>query len=283
VAAGADFPAYLFDLLVEGRRTFPQAYRVGVYARNWSKDVGWLAQHLRAWRSGRVRTSPLATLARETLHVLGGRERSDTFTLDDWRPGVGEVGALARLVTDGAARTLRGRWAGLGPVRRARAARAAAAWRSARRVLFVCKGNICRSPFAERLAVARDATRRYESAGYYPKTGRPSPDTALTVAPEFGLELETHRSQIVTAEQMARADLVVIFDEENRRELARAFPGERRKVHYLGALLPDGEATITDPYGGTPDDFRRCYARIGAALARVLAPGSASVSIRPSG
>src|SRR5262249_8493970 len=45
--AGADFPFYLYQMLVEGRREFPQDYRIGVYSRNWSRDLVWLREDIR--------------------------------------------------------------------------------------------------------------------------------------------------------------------------------------------------------------------------------------------
>lgn len=97
VAAGADFPYYLYQLLVEGRRSFPRQYRVGLYARNWSRDAVWLLQNLQADRSDpTLMTVPLASVALEVRHLLTLRERSDTFTLDDPVPGLMEIYALLK-------------------------------------------------------------------------------------------------------------------------------------------------------------------------------------------
>src|SRR6185369_415495 len=83
--AGADFPFHLYQMLVEGRREFPQSYQHGVYCRNWTRDVIWLRENLRAPTGEGV---PVGTVLREFAGALAGRESSDTFVLDDPAPGV---------------------------------------------------------------------------------------------------------------------------------------------------------------------------------------------------
>jgi predicted ATP-grasp superfamily ATP-dependent carboligase len=97
VAAGADFPRYLYQLLVEGRREFPRVYRVGLYARNWLKDAAWLRANFAASRSDPcLATVPPWRIAGELAHVLTLRERSDTLVLDDPAPAFAEIGAAVR-------------------------------------------------------------------------------------------------------------------------------------------------------------------------------------------
>lgn len=97
VAAGVDFPYYLYQLLLERRRSFPAGYRVGLYARNWSRDAVWLLQNLRADRSDpTLMTLPLPRVLLEVKQLLTLRERSDTFTLDDPLPGLAEIFSLVK-------------------------------------------------------------------------------------------------------------------------------------------------------------------------------------------
>jgi predicted ATP-grasp superfamily ATP-dependent carboligase len=99
IAAGVDFPYYLYQLLVERRRTFPAGYRIGLYARNWSRDAVWLVQNLKADRSDpTLMTVPLPRVLGEVKHLLTLRERSDTFTLDDPLPGLAEIFSLLKKV-----------------------------------------------------------------------------------------------------------------------------------------------------------------------------------------
>ncbi|HYV35012.1 MAG TPA: hypothetical protein VE988_04855 [Gemmataceae bacterium] len=98
LAAGADFPFALFQFLVNGRREFDQRYREGVYCRNWSLDLEWQRLNRHADHSDPTLASrPLSAVCKDLCrNVLAGREHSDTFTLDDPRPGLAEIFQLAR-------------------------------------------------------------------------------------------------------------------------------------------------------------------------------------------
>jgi len=110
VSAGVDFPFYLYQLIVEGKRSFPGGYRVGIHARNWSRDVVWMWQNFKADRSDpTLVTVPLGHVLLEFRHLLTLKERSDTFTLDDPRPGLAEVGELIRKGWSSVFRNVRGR------------------------------------------------------------------------------------------------------------------------------------------------------------------------------
>jgi protein-tyrosine phosphatase len=134
-------------------------------------------------------------------------------------------------------------------------------------LVFVCKGNICRSPFAEgyaRRTLAGGVEVR--SAGYYPKNDRPCPDEAVRAAREAGIDLAPHRSALLGEDALRRADAVFVFDRHNWRTVVERFPFARPKLHLLGDLAGNRAREIRDPYGGTLDDFRAAYRRISGAL-----------------
>jgi protein-tyrosine-phosphatase len=160
-------------------------------------------------------------------------------------------------------------------VRRRLRRRALEAW-SQETIAFVCRGNICRSPFAERLLNGELAGRTV-SAGYLPEAGRPSPDLAVDVADGLGVDLRSHRSRVVDQEFVDDADAIFVFDEENYRTIRRDFPAARPNLHFLGALAEDGPLFIPDPYGGAPEKYEAVYGRIIDLAAR----GAASAA-RPT-
>jgi protein-tyrosine-phosphatase len=166
----------------------------------------------------------------------------------------------------------RRRWYGVPFVRRRLAQRALRGWHGGT-LAFVCLGNICRSPFAERLANQRlDGTQRVLSAGYFPEKGRRSPATAIDVARKLGVDLAGHRSRVLDEGIVRDADAIFVFDADNHRRV-RAYPGARRKLHFMGSLAPDGPLFIADPYGGSARDYEVTYRRIEALIER--ATGSA--------
>ncbi len=280
VASGVDFPAQLYDLLVEGRRHPRIAYRTGQYARSLTNDAYRLVRDLgdRAVplpaRLGRVGADVLGGLGR----TLVGRERTDSFALDDLGPWFAEWGEIGAWVAGGVGRRLpvlarlraaRRRRAFLARLRPPRPAAAPPL-----RLLVLCYGNICRSPFATTLLQRALAESRPDiavsQAGFLPREGRPSPATAIEQAAALGVDLAPHASHFATDEVVAAADAILVFDGHHLAELARRGLSAEGRLAMLGDFAdPPGE--IEDPYGGTPDTYRGTYARIAAAADRLVA------------
>ena len=141
------------------------------------------------------------------------------------------------------------------------------AWREAENLLFVCLGNVCRSPFAERLAQARIGDgRRASSAGHYPVAGRRPPQEALASGRKFDVDLGSHRSRVLSAGMIEEADAVFVFDEANYRAVVSESPDAASRTHFLSALSDDGSGEIADPFGGPPALYDRVYGEIAAAI-----------------
>lgn len=266
VAAGADFPFYLYEMLVHGRTDFPTSYQPETYCRNLSQEINWLMANWRAdKRDPTLRTLPWSSVAGESLNVLRLREHSDTFVLDDPAPGAAEIARIADIATrrarDAAARIFRS----LPPVRRWHRARLQRRLRQARSILFVCHGNICRSPFAELYArqalSAGGGAMVIRSSGYFPRSGRTSPDAAIAAAAEFGVALGSHRSSVLSQKLIDDAGVIFVFDQDNYRQLARRYPWAAERTFFLG-IAGDGPTEISDPYGQSVEHFRECYRSI---------------------
>lgn len=115
VAAGADFPLALYQLLVEGRSRVQQRYREELYCRNLTWDLSWQLQNLRANRSDdTLNIRPRLKDLLDTLaHIIAVREHMDSFTLDDPWPLLAELAQIGRACAAyahaGAGRLLSGR------------------------------------------------------------------------------------------------------------------------------------------------------------------------------
>lgn len=268
VAAGADFPFALYQLWVHDQRKFEQSYRVGLYCRNPVSDALWFLQNLRADRSDpTLATLPLTTVLAEVGHVLTGRERFDTFTFDDPLPAIAEP---LRYLRRGAGRLglrARARWASLPPVRARQRAHTQALAKRAKHVVFLCWGNICRSPFAGYYAQrVWPADLEITSRGLHYQQARLSPPDAVTAAREHGIDLDAHRSALITAEEVKQADMIVCFDELVRRELLARHPEARNKAVRFGTLSPSGPVSVSDPFSRGLAAFRDAYQQIKQTL-----------------
>lgn len=194
-----------------------------------------------------------------------GGERDGTSPDEEAR----RISPLRRLRD--AAKAVRGRInRALHPLWRRRALRAVDEAGFPSRVLFVCHGNICRSPYAEKV-LEREARGRLGavSAGLM-GPDRPAPEAALRVAAERGVDLEEHRSRLVSDDLLRSAALVVVMDPYQARAL-RDRHGFRQSL-VLGDLDPEPvrRRPIRDPIFRPPEFFREVYGRIDRCVAAML-------------
>ncbi|OYV72144.1 MAG: hypothetical protein B7Z72_05445, partial [Gemmatimonadetes bacterium 21-71-4] len=129
------------------------------------------------------------------------------------------------------------------------------------RLLFVCTGNICRSPMAaaiaQRLLDGRGRTDvAVASAGTAAWDGAPASEGAYLVALEHNLDLSAHRARQLTSDLVADADCVLGMS-AHHVERAVALGGDG-KSHLLGAYAgrSAGDAQVDDPFGGDLDEYR---------------------------
>lgn len=129
------------------------------------------------------------------------------------------------------------------------------------RVLFVCLGNICRSPTAEgvlqHLVDAAGADVEIDSAGTSAHhVGERADARMRRHASQRGYDL-TSRSRQVTASDFARFDHIIAMDDSNLRALQRRCPAEHaRKLAKLTDWCTEHDATeVPDPYYGGPAGF----------------------------
>lgn len=140
------------------------------------------------------------------------------------------------------------------------------------RVLFVCHGNICRSPFAEHAARARLGDAIHVSSAGFIGPGRPSPTEAITAARELGVDLTAHRSTLLTAAAARAANLVVVMTASQARAVRRlGVPAAQ--VLVLGDLDPrDVELrSIPDPIEQPLAVFQACFQRADRCVAELTA------------
>ena len=139
---------------------------------------------------------------------------------------------------------------------------------STKSILFVCKGNICRSPFAAEYAKVAISSKEIciASAGYYPASGRPSPKNAQLASEQLDVLLGSHRSEQLTQQHILESDLVIVFDEENYDRVRNEYSNSVDKVFLLQHINRTGSLFIEDPYGSTKDRFVATYRDIKCSI-----------------
>jgi protein-tyrosine phosphatase len=151
------------------------------------------------------------------------------------------------------------------------------------RILFVCMGNICRSPSAEgvmrglvREAGLQDAIEMDSAGTGGWLAGEPPDRRATFAARERGVLLEGAARQVTRAD-FEDFDLLLAMDRENLYDLCAVAPDDasRAKVRLLREYDPEavaaGDLEVPDPYHGGPDGFERVLDLVEAACRGLLA------------
>jgi RpiB/LacA/LacB family sugar-phosphate isomerase len=145
-----------------------------------------------------------------------------------------------------------------------------------RTVLFVCTGNICRSPMAQGLFADLIRGRRdieVTSAGIGAVGGQPPSPHSVEVMAELGLDIRNIRSKPLMAELVRRADFIFVMTYGHLDSMLLLFPSAAEKTFLIREFetdLPVMEREVSDPIGQSREVYRECRDQLRAALPRLL-------------
>jgi len=290
IDAGVNFPWLTYQLAAAGRlESAETSYRVGVKSRWFLGDLDQLL--LRLWKSdeqlGLAPGSPTKGRAvRDFFTWTDPLTRPEVFRLGDMRPALYEFHSYLRQLVGAVLEGIRSRipnrrmigekiyWKLLGVLGRQ------ASWlrkhvpQPVRKILVLCKGNICRSPFAAELLRQR-ADRlgvpvQVASAGLEAMSNQEAYPLAKRTALRYGIHLSAHRTTPLSRDMVSEADLILVMETSQLQTMREQYPHASRKVLLLGRFGGAGEYEIPDPYGGTVDTFIRCYDQLTKACDRLL-------------
>jgi protein-tyrosine phosphatase len=138
-------------------------------------------------------------------------------------------------------------------------------WHHCRRLIFVCSGNICRSPYAQ------EAARRHGiaavSCGTHTNNGLPAEPAAIREAARRGVDLSAHRTTKWDDLAIEKGDVIVAMQLRHALTVLSRARAEAYPVVMFSSLLP-GFATVWDPFGKPDEQFRQVFDLIDAGIAR---------------
>ena len=148
-----------------------------------------------------------------------------------------------------------------------------------KKIMFVCRGNICRSTFAEfylrkKLEAKKNYSYHIDSCGIFANNGNRSTETAVKAAKLFGVNLESHKSKKIDRKSINTFNAVFVMEHWQKLSLEKEYELPARKVILLAQYDLDGNKkptgweryNIVDPYGKGMDVYQGCYTRIKNAI-----------------
>ena len=129
-------------------------------------------------------------------------------------------------------------------------------WDSVDRLVFVCKGNICRSAFAE--AVARSSGVESISCGIDTVSGTPAYDAAIEAAIKKSIDLRRHLTTPLKAVRIEKYDLLVAMEPFQAGYLKKTL-GQKNMYTLLGLWGTPAKPYIQDPYGRSRQYIENCF------------------------
>lgn len=140
-------------------------------------------------------------------------------------------------------------------------------WSSVKRLVFVCFGNICRSPYAA--GRARLLGVSSISLGLNANDGASADPAAMRNALLRGIDLSAHRSARIDSPNLVDGDLILAFEPGQLFEIRRKF-GDRAPVKLVGVWSRPSRPYIHDPYGRDDRYFQQCFSVIDRNVTKLV-------------
>ena len=142
-------------------------------------------------------------------------------------------------------------------------------WSNVKRIIYICRGNICRSPYAAHYS--QQLGINSSSYGLQVTQSRSAYATAIKVAKRRNVNLSAHTSTSISSYKHQMGDLFVVFEPHHVHQL------KQRKIHLetpiilLGHYHPEKHISyIHDPYGKEESYFDQCFSVIEKSMQQIL-------------
>lgn len=139
-------------------------------------------------------------------------------------------------------------------------------WKSIERVIFICKGNICRSAYAD--VIAKSMNLEVASCGVHARLNKPANQSAIKAAEIKGIDLTQHKTTPLNSMEFKPTDLVIAMEPWQADHVKREQKG-KCSVTLLGLWGEPKLPYIHDPYGLSAEYFDFCFSYIEKAVGNI--------------
>lgn len=144
-------------------------------------------------------------------------------------------------------------------------------------IVFVCTGNICRSPMAEyalKDQLGAHSDWHVLSAGLAAGIGQPPSRNGCSAMKELGIDMGLHKSRPLDGELVDLASIIVVMTSAHAEQIKALFPGAEEKVFLLKTFTSDetdGCMDVDDPIGGNLIVYRKSRDEIVSCISGLVA------------
>lgn len=246
IHAGIDFPKLLIDMLAGNDIPDDYSYNENLYVRNIVKDLEWFKLNFKADKNNpRLITHNVGKSVLELFRVFYFKERWDHASFSDWKVLFSQITTIIRNESSTIINKIRKNYL-LNKMRR----KQVNVISKSKRILVLCYGNICRSPFVEYSLKHKLDSSIYDvkSSGFHESVNRSSPEYYQNICNDFDIDLKSHKSSLVNSDLADWADIIILMDYKNH-ELAfeKLSSSNFSKCYFLGGFS-SGAIEIRDPY-----------------------------------
>jgi predicted ATP-grasp superfamily ATP-dependent carboligase len=267
VSSGANFPWYLYQLLVENKDPSIFNSETGHVSRKMKNDLYWYIQVLFKRERNPLFIRPTNyELFKSILSVFHHKHHFDSFSFSDIKPGFVELKRTMKWFYNFSKRFIL-----VNQLKRKhqsirRKQSIHNILKNSCNILFLCYGNINRSAAAECITNQnkKSTIHNIVSAGFHPHDTRLADANMVSIAKNEGYEMSEWSSTTVNSAMVDDANVIFVMEIEHILKLTKLYPNIKSKVYLLSSLNnnPNIPLEISDPYGKEMVDYQNCFSVI---------------------